>query len=521
MRLDKHLHNKERNNRQNELFHILTSITGLVIISKIFGFIKQMVMANVFGATIETDLVSLSQGLYGNIEYVIAQVFTTAFVSIYIYIKSADITKSKIFISDVIKLMVGGSCIIAAAMVLCSPLLSRIIAPSYSDDLCKRLTFYIVIFSPVLIVFSITAVFQSILNANNRYIPCQMTGLNQSIITIIFILTMTGKIGIWLLIISSFVYPLWNAVYLLKKSCLYLGLTKETHFKSQEIHQFIKMMGPLFVGYSMVFVNQQVDKILVSGLGDGVVTAMGYGAVLSNLVITLIASFCTVFFTRLTEKISINDGMAVIAVFNKAFFLLITIFLPVSIITVLCAKEIVVIAFGRGEFGNKAVSNAAMALMGYGFMFVPNSIKNLCSRYMYGNKDSKTPMANSSLAMIVNIIMSVFLVKKLGIFGITFASSIAEGMCALLNMAQVKKEMFSSKNDYVLKRYMILWIIGGGVCALLCFTLKNIINDIPVFLKFIVVSIVSLAGYVICICPMLIRQIICIDDDFLNKYHKK
>lgn len=53
-----------------------------------------------------------------------------------------------------------------------------------------------------------------------------------------------------------------------------------------------------------------------------------------------------------------------------------------------------------------------------------------------------------------------------------------------------------------------------GVCALLCFTLKNIINDIPVFLKFIVVSIVSLAGYVICICPMLIRQIICIDDDF-------
>ena len=80
MSLNKHSHIKERGNKQNELVHILTSITGIVIISKLFGFVKQIVMANAFGATIETDLVSLSQGLYGNIEYVIAQVFTTAFV---------------------------------------------------------------------------------------------------------------------------------------------------------------------------------------------------------------------------------------------------------------------------------------------------------------------------------------------------------------------------------------------------------------------------------------------------------
>lgn len=507
MSLNKHSHIKERGNKQNELVHILTSITGIVIISKLFGFVKQIVMANAFGATIETDLVSLSQGLYGNIEYVIAQVFTTAFVSIYIYIKSIDSEKSKQFISDIIKLMVGGSCIIAVVIAGFSPLISRIIAPSYNDELCKSLTFYIIIFSPILIVFSITAVFQAILNANNRYIPCQIIGLNQSIITVAFILALSSKIGIWSFIISSFIYPIWNALYLLKKSYPYLGLRKESYFKSKEILQFIMMMGPLFVGYSMIFVNQQVDKILVSGLGDGVVTAMGYGAVLSNLVITLIASFCTVFFTRLTEKISINDNMAVTIVFNKAIFLLITIFLPVSIITILCAKEIVMIAFGRGEFGNRAISNAAMALMGYGFIFVPNSLKNLCSRYMYGKKDSKTPMLNSSLAIIMNIIMSILLVRKLGIFGITFASSMAEGVCAFLNMTQIKKQIFSRQINDSFQKQVVLWITGGGVCAILCVILKHITEGIPIFIRFIVVCIVSLIGYIICVYPMLIREI--------------
>lgn len=515
MSLDKELHAKKREkNNKNGLAHILTSITGIVLISKVFGFVKQVITANVFGATIETDLLSLSQGLYGNIEYVIAQVFTTAFIAVYIHSKTSNTERSPKFVSDVIKIMFGGSCLVMAVIIFGAPFISRIIAPSYSSDLCKRLTFYLIIFSPVLIVFSITAVFQSILNANEVYIPGQLIGLNQSIIIIIFILVLSEKLGIGSLVIGFFVYPLWNLVYLFIKSYPYLSLRTGNPFKSEEIQQFVKMLGPLFVGYSMVFINQQVDKILVSGLEEGTVTAMGYSAVLSNFVIALIASFCTVFFTRLTERLSIKDRVGTAAVFNKASALLVTFFLPISIITIACSKDIVTIAFGRGSFGNKAILNAARALMGYGFIFVPNAIKNLCSRYLYGNQDSKTPMINSSLAILVNIILSIILVKRFQVFGITFASSIAEALCALLNIIQVKKQMTSDSDKNVMQKQVILWIAGSCICALMCIVLNNEMKNIHVMIRFAVICVMSLAGYILAVSPILFKE-------FARLYRKK
>lgn len=498
--------NKKRN--KNGLAHILTSITGIVLISKVFGFIKQVITANTFGATIETDLLSLSQGLYGNIEYVIAQVFTTAFIAIYIHSKALDTEKSQNFVSDVIKIMICGSCLVMVAIILGAPFISRIIAPTYSTDLGKRLTIYLIIFSPVLIVFSITAVFQSILNANEVYIPGQLIGLNQSIIIIIFIAALSKKFGILSLVIGFFVYPIWNLVYLFIKSYPYLSLRIGNPFKSEEIHQFVEMLGPLFVGYSMVFINQQVDKILVSGLQEGTVTAMGYSAVLSNFVIALITSFCTVFFTRLTESLSIKDNISTVMVFNKAFILFITLFLPISIITITCSKDIVAIAFGHGNFGNKAILNAAMALMGYGFIFVPNAIKNLCSRYLYGNQDSKTPMINSSFAIIVNIILSIILVKRFQVFGITFASSIAEALCALLNMIQVKKRMLSNINKNIIHKQSILWIIGSCICTLLCIVLNNKMKNIHVMIRFAITCVISLTGYVLVVSPILFKEFV-------------
>lgn len=502
---NKNVNDRSISNKKSGMAQILTSVAGIVLISKVFGFLKQMITANAFGATIETDLISLSQGFYGNIEYVIAQVFTTAFVSIYIRSKSIDIIKANRFVSDVIKVMILGSGAITGIIIFLSPFISKIIAPTYNSDLCTKLNFYLVIFSPILIVFAIMAIFQSLLNANDIYIPGQLIGLNQSIIVIVFILSLSDKLGIRSLIISAFIYPLWNILYLWRKSRPYLKLEKGNPFKSDEIQQFLMMMGPLFVGYSMVFINQQVDKILVSGLEEGTVTAMGYSSVLSNLIITLISSFCTVFYTRLTETLSVKDDIGTTTVVNKAATLLITFFLPISIITILCSKDIVAIAFGRGNFGGKAISNAAMALTGYGFIFVPNAIKNLCSRYMYGDQNSRIPMINSSLAIVLNIILSILLVKKFQVFGITFASSVAEAICALLNIIYVKKHMAINSNKNILQRQILLWLFGSCVCVLLCIGLNNSMKNSIGIIRFTVTCIISLAGYILSVSPIVFK----------------
>ena len=48
--------------KKNHIISTVFSVTGLLIVSKLLGFVKQMVTASAFGATLETDLINLSQG---------------------------------------------------------------------------------------------------------------------------------------------------------------------------------------------------------------------------------------------------------------------------------------------------------------------------------------------------------------------------------------------------------------------------------------------------------------------------
>lgn len=62
--------NQKKGNGILKTFSVLTLV---IIIAKIAGFIKQMVVAGTFGATIETDLIQMSQGLISNSNYVIVR----------------------------------------------------------------------------------------------------------------------------------------------------------------------------------------------------------------------------------------------------------------------------------------------------------------------------------------------------------------------------------------------------------------------------------------------------------------
>lgn len=64
------------------------------------------------------------------------------------------------------------------------------------------------------------------------------------------------------------------------------------------------MIGPLLIGYGAIYVNQIVDKILISGLESGAVTAVGYASTLTDLISTLIASLCTVLYSHMAEAIA-------------------------------------------------------------------------------------------------------------------------------------------------------------------------------------------------------------------------
>ena len=73
--------------RNRSIFKTVFSVSSVLLIAKLLGFVKQIVVANAFGATADTDVISLSQGIITDFEFLIAQTMITAFIPIYISVK--------------------------------------------------------------------------------------------------------------------------------------------------------------------------------------------------------------------------------------------------------------------------------------------------------------------------------------------------------------------------------------------------------------------------------------------------
>ena len=489
---------------RSKYFNIFLSVSGIVFLAKVLGFVKQIVVAGAFGATIETDLISLSSGLTSDIEYVIVQTLITAFVPVYIQAKSRNEADGNRFVSDSLKIFVAFSAVLAVAVILLAPALARIIAPTYNATLAKRLAGYLRLFAPLLIFFSIQAILHALLNANEKFLPGQLLGLNHSVISIVLTLTLGTVLGSNTLALGFVIYPIFNACYLALCARKSFRFERGKPHFSSDIRSLLRMIWPLLLGYAAVFINQQVDKIIVSGMAEGTVTAMGYGAILSNFVATFIGVISSIIYTRLSEKVASGstDDASTFAMHSAG--ILGTCFLPITIITAFCSRDIVSIVFQRGAFHENAVLGAAYALAGYSFMFVPHAFKDIFGRLQYGHKNTKTPMINNSIGIIFNIILSILLCKPLGVFGVTLASSAAEFVSAALNMCSAKRLGMVDKYRPLLQ-YIPIWLLGGAMCTVLTVLGKGWFGASGALLRFILITLISGGAYAIIAIPPILK----------------
>jgi putative peptidoglycan lipid II flippase len=481
---------------KKSIFKTMISVSGIVVLAKILGFIKQMVTANAFGATIQTDLISISEGLISNIDYLLVQTLATAFVPTYIHIKTNNPENSKKFVSNVIKVFLLVTTIIAILVTIAGPLISKILAPSYSNELTAELTSYVRIFAPAVIIIVELAIYNALLKANESFIPGELVGVNQSLILIALVLIIGKRFGPDTIVVAFYAYAVFNLIFLMVLSKKYWHIERGNPFKDADIRRMLTMMGPLILGYSVVFVNQQVDKIIVSGLGEGTITAMGYAAVLSNFINTFVGSICGVLFTYITKNVAEKNDKAAADLATQSMIQMGTVLLPISILTLMNAKDIVMIVFGRGKFDLTAVGNCSMALIGYSCMFVPYAIREIFSRFQYAYGDSKRPMMNSTIAIVFNIIFSIILSMWLGVLGVTLATSLSVLLCGLLNILTSRKRNSFLNLKPIIKN-LPRWIIGIVICIIVSIIGQRALVEIHVLLRFIFISLLALILYCI------------------------
>lgn len=491
--------------RKNHISEVIFSVSSIILFAKILGFLKQMYIANSFGATGKTDIIFLSQGLITDFEYLLSQTMITAFIPIYISIKAENKKGERNFVGRVLAIFSIVATTISILIFVFAPIIAHFLAPSYDGKMLDGLIKHIRIYAFILVILLFMAVFNALLKANKSFMPGELISINQSVIFVVIVFFMQGSWGENSLVISFFLYAIIN--------CIYLGICSRKYWlgssicirRDENVKKLLKMTGPLLFGYALLYINQQIDKILASGLGNGVVTALSYSAVLSNFVSGFIGSISGVIFTYVATHVAEKRHKSAADLVNKMLILFITILLPVTLLTVFNSKEIVSIVYGRGAFSSIAVENTSNALKGYGFVFIPYVIRELFTRLQYSYQDSKLPMINSGISIFVNIFLSVLLSRKFGIFGITISSSISVLCCAVLNIVSSRKHNKCFSLSYF-KTTIIVWICGCIGCLATSIIVTSFISvDSSAMIRLIITCTTSILVYVIIVSPVLIK----------------
>ncbi len=236
----------------NHIVKTMVSVSGIVVIAKILGLVKQIVVANAFGATIHTDIISIAESLVANTDYLIVQALSTAFVPIYINSREKGKDQTEQFVANSIFLFFALTLGICFLFLAGSPIISRILAPSYTDYNSVQLCKYIRIFAPAIVIVVELALFNSLLKANERFVPGELIGLNQSLILIALVIIFGQQIGPDTIVIAFYIYALFNLVFLMIFSRKLWHLKFHQPFKDPNVRQMVLMMGPLLLGYAMV-----------------------------------------------------------------------------------------------------------------------------------------------------------------------------------------------------------------------------------------------------------------------------
>ena len=425
------------NNEQEMSFSkSIATFGGFTFISRITGFLRDVVLANFLGAGLVSDaffvsfkLPNLFRSLFGE----------GAFNSAFVPIISSKLNKSKKqaveFSSNSLSLLTFILAIFIVIFELLMPYVVAVIAPGFAGDsekmalavILSRITF------PFLLFVSIVSFQSGVLNALGRFAAPAAAPviLNLLMIASIFIFVPfapSAAHGIAIgVTVAGFIEILWLN-YFLRKENFFLRPRFDIFniFKDKDIKTLLKRVGPGILGSGIYQINVTVSTIIASLIGTGAISWLYYATRIQQLPLGIVgAAIGVALLPILSKHINNDEEKEAFRMQDKAIEIGALLSIPSTVAMIVLAKASTNILFQHGRFGEfeTEMTYRAIIALAFGLPFF-TAVKAL-SQNMFARGDTKTPVKYGLVSFIANVFFSLVLMKPFGHIGIAWASTIS------------------------------------------------------------------------------------------------
>lgn len=403
--------------------NITFTVILLTFVGRLFGFIREQVIASQFGTSNVADLFVTAITLPQFVSNILGGVITVSFIPLFVEHMNKDgENKAEKFASGMYMIILYIVIIYSVISLVLSPLIVNMMFPTGSRE---EAVYIFCLMIPVTVGMTLTLFFSAYANARNHFIMPSIAPILMSISFIVILIVLpTG--------LNSLV---WASLFSTVISYIYVHISSKSKgfrwgfkigLKKADVKSVVSIAGPMAFGSLFIQSFTVTDKIIARSLPEGSISALSYAFKLTQLPLGIFATaISTLIFPSLSILAARGDIQGLRSKISQGIRLVMIITFPAIIALIVYAKPLTKLLFERGNFDSSATILTSNGVILYAIGIIGASLTMVISRLFYAKKEIWTPVISNIVTTIINVSLSIILVKQMGYLGLAASYSLS------------------------------------------------------------------------------------------------
>ncbi|AYH01318.1 murein biosynthesis integral membrane protein MurJ [Pectobacterium parmentieri] len=430
------------------LLKSLAAVSSMTMLSRVLGFVRDAIVARIFGAGMATDAFFVAFKLPNLLRRIFAEgAFSQAFVPILAEYKSQqgdEATRTFLaYVSGMLTLILA---LVTVAGMVAAPWVIMVTAPGFAatperfelTSNLLRVTF------PYILLISLTSMVGSVLNTWNRFsVPAfAPTLLNVSMIGFSLFAAPYFNPPVmalaWAVLVGGLLQLGYQLPHLKKIGMLVLPRLK---WRDPSVWRVMKLMGPAVLGVSVSQISLIINTIFASFLSEGAVSWMYYADRLMEFPSGVLGvALGTILLPSLAKSFASGNQDEYSRLMDWGLRLCFLLALPSAVALGILAKPLTVSLFQYGKFSAFDALMTQRALVAYSVGLMGLIVVKVLVPGFYSRQDIKTPVKIAMLTLILTQIMNLIFIGPLQHAGLALSIGLASCLNAALLYWQLRKQ---------------------------------------------------------------------------------
>ncbi len=425
------------------LLKTLATISGLTMLSRITGLIREFLIARAFGASVYTDAFFVAFRIPNLLRRLFAEgAFSQAFVPILAeYRNRRGEEAARDMVDHVASALLWVLLVTCVVGIVAAPLVVYAIATglkSNPDAFTAAIWMTRVMF-PYILFMSLVAIAGGILNTWREFKIPAFTPvlLNLSFIFAALFLAPRLEQPVYALAIAVFIGGVLQLAIqipaLMKIGMLpRISLNPFTPFRNYAVQRVLRQMLPATFAVSVAQISLMINTNIASRLDQGSVSWLSYADRLMEFPSALLGvALGTILLPSLSKANADEDAAEYSSLLDWGLRLTFLLALPAAVMMLTISTPMTTVLFHYGRFGEHDVDMTGNAVIAYGIGLIGLILVRILAPGFYAKQDIKTPVKIAVGVLIVTQLMNLLFVPLIDHAGL----ALAIGLGACINAA--------------------------------------------------------------------------------------